>query len=153
MFHATSFLFLYSNLLLLLLFFFLMIRRPPRSTLFPYTTLFRSRDPRPLRGLHPEHARPYAPRRRARSSSGAGTPRGPRLARESQSMNLWPSRLHHLRRDSPQPERLAKFYSELLGDRVERPAEGAWPLSGRHRRLVIGRGTAGAITYFVPHVH
>src|SRR5256885_3581026 len=27
----------------LLFFFFLMIRRPPRSTLFPYTTLFRSR--------------------------------------------------------------------------------------------------------------
>src|SRR2546422_7515822 len=26
-----------------LFFFFLMIRRPPRSTLFPYTTLFRSR--------------------------------------------------------------------------------------------------------------
>src|SRR2546422_2101553 len=26
-----------------LLFFFLMIRRPPRSTLFPYTTLFRSK--------------------------------------------------------------------------------------------------------------
>src|SRR5438876_9978906 len=26
-------------------FFFLMIRRPPRSTLFPYTTLFRSRKP------------------------------------------------------------------------------------------------------------
>src|SRR6266542_5260402 len=25
-------------------FFFLMIRRPPRSTLFPYTTLFRSRQ-------------------------------------------------------------------------------------------------------------
>src|SRR2546421_12002130 len=27
---------------LLFFFFFLMIRRPPRSTLFPYTTLFRS---------------------------------------------------------------------------------------------------------------
>src|SRR3712207_7048717 len=27
-----------------LLFFFLMIRRPPRSTLFPYTTLFRSTE-------------------------------------------------------------------------------------------------------------
>src|SRR2546430_4633692 len=27
-------------------FFFLMIRRPPRSTLFPYTTLFRSGDSR-----------------------------------------------------------------------------------------------------------
>src|SRR2546427_8407125 len=60
------------------IFFFLMIRRPPRSTLFPYTTLFRSRsvqfdhrrwrdvgelpvkvdDPRPVRRL---------PRGRARS--------------------------------------------------------------------------------------
>src|ERR1039457_7394568 len=29
------------------MFFFLMIRRPPRSTLFPYTTLFRSRLQRP----------------------------------------------------------------------------------------------------------
>src|SRR3712207_9449231 len=29
---------------LCLSFFFLMIRRPPRSTLFPYTTLFRSED-------------------------------------------------------------------------------------------------------------
>src|SRR2546430_6978790 len=30
-----------------LIFFFLMIRRPPRSTLFPYTTLFRSRPRSP----------------------------------------------------------------------------------------------------------
>src|SRR5437016_7965293 len=30
---------------LLSFFFFLMIRRPPRSTLFPYTTLFRSQPP------------------------------------------------------------------------------------------------------------
>src|SRR5438067_7745026 len=37
----TSFFFLYFCSFLL--FFFLMIRRPPRSTLFPYTTLFRSR--------------------------------------------------------------------------------------------------------------
>src|SRR2546422_5884194 len=39
------------------LFFFLMIRRPPRSTLFPYTTLFRSRAstaavPAPRRATH-----------------------------------------------------------------------------------------------------
>src|SRR5690348_17776788 len=33
-----------------LFFFFLMIRRPPRSTLFPYTTLFRSAAPAPLSG-------------------------------------------------------------------------------------------------------
>src|SRR3712207_8979892 len=34
---------MYTDLICLLCFFFLMIRRPPRSTLFPYTTLFRSR--------------------------------------------------------------------------------------------------------------
>src|SRR5437660_9124382 len=44
------------------LFFFLMIRRPPRSTLFPYTTLFRSprRAARPGRGRSspaPDHPR------------------------------------------------------------------------------------------------
>src|SRR5439155_23028616 len=32
-----------STLSFFLLFFFLLIRRPPTSTLFPYTTLFRSR--------------------------------------------------------------------------------------------------------------
>src|SRR2546430_13671362 len=32
------------HLLFIIYFFFLMIRRPPRSTLFPYTTLFRSLD-------------------------------------------------------------------------------------------------------------
>src|SRR6266508_3712619 len=35
-------------------FFFLMIRRPPRSTLFPYTTLFRSHD-RPATDLADRH--------------------------------------------------------------------------------------------------
>src|SRR2546429_3771493 len=34
----------------LFFFFFLMIRRPPRSTLFPYTTLFRSRNTDPTYG-------------------------------------------------------------------------------------------------------
>src|SRR5258705_13911364 len=34
------------------IFFFLMIRRPPRSTLFPYTTLFRSaHEPQPAQTL------------------------------------------------------------------------------------------------------
>src|SRR5207244_11899575 len=36
----------FRYLLLSFLFFFFMIRRPPRSTLFPYTTLFRSHPPR-----------------------------------------------------------------------------------------------------------
>src|ERR1041385_9300752 len=35
-----------SSTVLMCFFFFLMIRRPPRSTLFPYTTLFRSHDGR-----------------------------------------------------------------------------------------------------------
>src|SRR5258708_25241818 len=34
-------------------FFFLMIRRPPRSTLFPYTTLFRSECPTRHRRMRP----------------------------------------------------------------------------------------------------
>src|ERR1051325_3756476 len=37
-------------------FFFLMIRRPPRSTLFPYTTLFRSKALRPEPGADPGSA-------------------------------------------------------------------------------------------------
>src|SRR3989442_4521559 len=44
--HSYSFCFFF--------FFFLMIRRPPRSTLFPYTTLFRSHEARGLR----RHLRP-----------------------------------------------------------------------------------------------
>src|SRR2546430_13331985 len=46
--------------LLVFFFFFLMIRRPPRSTLFPYTTLFRSdvwdalRSDRPYRPAWPQ---------------------------------------------------------------------------------------------------
>src|SRR2546427_8494133 len=47
---VTCFLFsfsLHSSTSPLFFFFFLMIRRPPRSTLFPYTTLFRSLRLRP----------------------------------------------------------------------------------------------------------
>src|ERR1039458_10668380 len=38
--------------------FFLMIRRPPRSTLFPYTTLFRSGFPTPAQ-RHPPKSSKY----------------------------------------------------------------------------------------------
>src|SRR5205823_12767506 len=43
------------------LFFFLLIRRPPRSTLFPYTTLFRSKGVLRLPALRPTGGR--GPRR------------------------------------------------------------------------------------------
>src|SRR2546429_9942932 len=55
-------------------FFFLMIRRPPRSTLFPYTTLFRSVS----RGLV---RRPAA--RAARGARGGGPALGPDGARRA----------------------------------------------------------------------
>src|ERR1039458_10678252 len=50
-------------------FFFLMIRRPPRSTLFPYTTLFRS----------PRFGRERTPHPRFRSPAGMGDRKSTRL--------------------------------------------------------------------------
>src|SRR5256886_12439686 len=46
---------------LITIFFFLMIRRPPRSTLFPYTTLFRS----PVGSQEPTLGPQHTPRARA----------------------------------------------------------------------------------------
>src|SRR6266446_8864884 len=43
-------------------FFFLMIRRPPRSTLFPYTTLFRSGHPGRRLSEPPRDSPPSPPR-------------------------------------------------------------------------------------------
>src|SRR6266511_5019382 len=59
--------------LILSLFFFLMIRRPPRSTLFPYTTLFRSPE------SHRRSARRYDGRR------ASGSPRSEEHTSELQS--------------------------------------------------------------------
>src|SRR6266487_1401158 len=55
---------------LIFIFFFLMIRRPPRSTLFPYTTLFRSRT------------------WRGRASSTSTSRRGGRPGRDRKSTRL-----------------------------------------------------------------
>src|SRR5262245_65039255 len=65
--------------LYLLSFFFLMIRRPPRSTLFPYTTLFRScrarhesgdRDDVRLHGRRDPVAREWRHRHRGAEARG-----------------------------------------------------------------------------------
>src|SRR2546430_10069650 len=60
-----------------------MIRRPPRSTLFPYTTLFRSRERRADRGGGGRHhdAREEAPQRRAAARGGFAAPRPVHAAR------------------------------------------------------------------------
>src|SRR2546429_6715712 len=66
------------------LFFFLMIRRPPRSTLFPYTTLFRSCRPRA-----------GARRRGDRARWSVGAPRRkPRARRSEEHTSELQSRLH-----------------------------------------------------------
>src|SRR5947199_10338539 len=70
------------------LFFFLILRRPPRSTLFPYTTLFRSER---LLVLHPRRhgvrrARPRLGLRRTRGPDGDGG-RRPRVDRKSTRLN------------------------------------------------------------------
>src|SRR2546427_7581097 len=49
-------------------FFFLMIRRPPRSTLFPYTTLFRSTE-----STHGRGTCTGSQCRRGRAGGGAGS--------------------------------------------------------------------------------
>src|SRR5262245_64941358 len=65
--------------------FFLMIRRPPRSTLFPYTTLFRSSSPRR--------------RSRPRTCPAASWPRGcatPSASRRSEEHTSELQSLRHL---------------------------------------------------------
>src|SRR6266496_24098 len=85
-------------------FFFLMIRRPPRSTLFPYTTLFRSRWTRPCttaccRWSAPQHipaayraciatAECHA-RRGPKASAGRITHRACRLRRQPPPAMSW----------------------------------------------------------------
>src|SRR6266480_1561588 len=55
----THYFLLPLSLLFYFFFFFLMIRRPPRSTLFPYTTLFRSLLAAPQRQSEQEPRQPY----------------------------------------------------------------------------------------------
>src|SRR2546427_11800316 len=68
---------------LFFLFFFLMIRRPPRPTLFPYTTLFRSRHPTRAPRL-PRHRRAFPVRHRLRPLPGRRPRTRERLDRDQQ---------------------------------------------------------------------
>src|SRR5256886_4718751 len=82
------------------MFFFLMIRRPPRSTLFPYTTLFRSvieravlwsRGPtlevEPLSLTSPTDAGPGEPRESAAVAAPAAA--APRLPPQGVDLGQW----------------------------------------------------------------
>src|SRR2546429_759382 len=87
-----------------------MIRRPPRSTLFPYTTLFRSRLPhRSGRGTGAARR----PRRRGRRSAGSRRGRGVRSEEHTSELQ---SRLHLVCRllleKKKKTERLTTLYYE-----------------------------------------
>src|SRR3989442_13453311 len=92
-----------------LLLFFLMIRRPPRSTLFPYTTLFRSRHGRGV-------AQPGAAARRAGAVAAAGrgdlerllTERSEEHTSELQSRPHLVCRLLLGKKQKPTPARLER---------------------------------------------
>src|SRR2546427_8155051 len=102
-------------------FFFLMIRRPPRSTLFPYTTLFRS----PLRGggerrvrrrparCRPRHRGPPG-RRRLHLRRGDGPDLVARGDRKSTRLNSSHSQISYAvfclkKKNDPPDERRPEF--------------------------------------------
>src|SRR5215510_2708613 len=117
---------------LVALVFFLMIRRPPRSTLFPYTTLFRSvrrAAAHVRRELHPrgrhrsrhDGRRPPGDERAHAPPGGRRRRRDPRRAVPPRDHRRDPRRLR--RRAPPHPRRPRR-------PRARRPRRGA-----RHRQL------------------
>src|SRR5256885_8637383 len=91
---------MYSIYFIFTFFFFLMIRRPPRSTLFPYTTLFRSRPlvrgqtrdvaalERDLPGAHREEPHDADDRRRLPGAVAADEADGDRKSTRLNSSHL-----------------------------------------------------------------
>src|SRR6266540_868791 len=139
-------------------FFFLMIRRPPRSTLFPYTTLFRSRRDRSRGSLGRARDRRRArARRRAdaarnapappgaseRAAAARASPRGDAAVRDRLRRRL--ARLHaaalpDARRRVAQRRR-QDHHLPLLRSRHGRRADGAL---GARRARTGGRRPSGA---------
>src|SRR2546430_13673615 len=68
-----------------------MIRRPPRSTLFPYTTLFRSLRPGRQRGRHPRRGGADGPERRPRQRPHLGDV----ASQEGSDLARWPRSEEH----------------------------------------------------------
>src|SRR2546422_5138122 len=89
-----------------------MIRRPPRSTLFPYTTLFRSRVPDSLGGR--DGSDPFIPRETSKYSLGAVLVG--RAARSEEHTSELQSRLHLVCRLllEKKKSRTGKFHTALM---------------------------------------
>src|SRR6266581_4580734 len=105
--------------------FFLMIRRPPRSTLFPYTTLFRS---------------PPAPSRSGRRAGGGATARNPPSAAGRRSEEHTPelqSPVHLVCRlllEKKKPPGRHRGAPRLKTDARDRGPAGVLEAAGAHRR-------------------
>src|SRR3989449_6515856 len=84
-------------------FFFLMIRRPPRSTLFPYTTLFRSVEHVELReghGVEPVDPHCVAPHDSVEPAAASRPPGGGAVFVAARA-NRFGERPRHLGRERP----------------------------------------------------
>src|SRR2546427_2269242 len=98
-----------------LFFFFLMIRRPPRSTLFPYTTLFRS--PCRRRGSSRPRRASWRRGRRARGCRACGSGRRPSRSEEhtselqSQSNLVCRLLLEKKKKKKKKKKRIERMYS------------------------------------------
>src|SRR2546425_9143848 len=98
-----------------------MIRRPPRSTLFPYTTLFRSRDGGQLRGERCREGGGAKGRKREVAHHvfpPQETPRvcGGRRSDRSRSIRLWESPVRRVkRRERPGLRAAGRSRSEEAG--------------------------------------
>src|SRR3712207_7190564 len=94
-----------------------MIRRPPRSTLFPYTTLFRSLHGWLPRGVRFAHGRPATTRRDRTVSDGDPATRSEEHTSELQSRQYLVCRLLLEKKkkkiNSPTPHRLIPTLSPL----------------------------------------
>src|SRR2546422_8459463 len=93
-----------------------MIRRPPRSTLFPYTTLFRSVVQRALlfRGHEPADRR----RRGARHCAPDGV--APADARSEEHTSELQSRLHLVCRLLLEKKKIKNYYVQLINAITQR---------------------------------
>src|SRR6266516_3222438 len=135
-------------------FFFLMIRRPPRSTLFPYTTLFRapprSRDPARLAGPRPvspapRGARlegvhhPQVPHHAGRLSRSRLAPRGPGLEPRDPDREI--PEAHQPGRAAPAPERAGRRHDASGPEaRAVQPGGPDRAAPGRRRGRAPARG-------------
>src|SRR5256886_2186810 len=134
-------------LICFLFFFFLMIRRPPRSTLFPYTTLFRSQRARSGRGAGTVHRGDRSGARRAEGER-RDRHRAPLVARRAAAARRDPRRRRSVR-GPPRPRAGAgRVGGRTRERRRECPRAGArrdasaQPLASRRRGGRPRRGVA-----------